>query len=128
MIRRFVRRRGYAAAALALLLIEGAIAWWIHDRFIRPHFGDVLAVVLVYLILRAVTPLRVWPAAAAALVIALAIETAQAFDLLARLGIGNAVVRTVLGHAFDWSDMLAYVIGIAATLTVEWRRDAMSNP
>ena len=31
----------------ALLLIELLIALFVHDRFIRPHLGDVLAVMLV---------------------------------------------------------------------------------
>lgn len=117
-----VRRPGYAAAALVLLLAEAAIAMWVHDRFVRPHLGDVLAVVLVYLMLSAMTPLRVGMAAAVALAIAFVIETAQAFDLLTRLGVGNAIARTVLGHAFDWADIMAYVVGTIATLVIEWVR------
>ncbi|MET0287217.1 MAG: DUF2809 domain-containing protein, partial [Polyangiales bacterium] len=38
----------YAAHALALFLVEVAIALWVHDDFVRPYVGDVLVVPLVY--------------------------------------------------------------------------------
>jgi hypothetical protein len=118
-----IRRPGYAAAALAVLLIEVAIALWVHDRWIRPHGGDVLAVVLVYLGLRAVTPLRPGPAAAWAFAIACLVEIAQWAGLAGRLGLrADSVAGTVLGTMFDWGDILAYGAGAIAVLLVEHLR------
>ena len=44
-------------ATILVLMLEVVIALFVHDRIIRPYLGDSLAVVLVYLGGRAVTPL-----------------------------------------------------------------------
>lgn len=113
-------RRDYALAALALFVVEVGIALFVHDAFVRPYIGDVLAVMLVYAALRAVTSLGVMAAVMIALAIALGIEIAQALDLLGALGLsGNQVARTVLGGAFDWLDIAAYVAGGATVIVLE---------
>lgn len=109
----------YAAAALILLLLEVLIALFVTDTFVRGYVGDVLAVLLVYAVLRA-TGLSVLGAVLAALVIALAIEVAQAFDLLGALGLTeNRFARTVLGGVFDWLDIAAYLAGGAIAVAME---------
>jgi hypothetical protein len=118
-------RRGYALAAAALFAVEVLIALFLHDRIVRPHIGDVLAVILVYLALRAVTPLRVVPAALTALAIAFAIEFAQLLDVIDLLGLrGNALFATVLGSKYDTSDLAAYTAGALIALAVERVRKA----
>lgn len=47
-------RRWYALAFGLLLLLEALIAVFVHDRFVRPYLGDVLVVVLLYCLARAV--------------------------------------------------------------------------
>lgn len=47
-------RRWYALAFGLLLLLEALIAVFVHDRFVRPYLGDVLAAVLLYCLARAV--------------------------------------------------------------------------
>jgi hypothetical protein len=77
-------------------------------------------VVLVYLGLRWLTPMRPLPTAALALAIAAVIELAQLFHLLAALGLeGNRLARTVLGGVFDPKDLAAYAAGAALALVVE---------
>jgi len=113
-------KRQYAYAALALLGIEIVIALFVRDALIRPYVGDVLAVMLVYAVLRAVTPLRLAWAIAITLVVAFAIEAAQALDLLGALGLrGNALARTILGGSFDWLDIAAYMVGVLIVLGLE---------
>ena len=113
-------RLRYAAAALVLLLIEGAIALWVHDALVRPYLGDSLAVILVYLALRAATPLRVGPAVTMALAVAVAIEIGQGLDLVDALGLGGSpVARILLGTGFDPVDFLAYAGGALAVIAVE---------
>ena len=110
----------YALATLVLFVIEGLIALYMHDAFIRPHGGDMLAVVLVYLGLRSVTRMSVRTAVIAALVIAFAIEFGQLFHVLDRLGLGhNRILRVVLGGVFDVGDLGCYCVGAAAAWAVE---------
>ena len=107
----------YAAATLLLLAVETAIALFVHDDFVRPHLGDSLAVVLVYLGLRAGTRLEMLPAALVALAIAFGIEIGQYFHLVRLLGLEHiAVARVVLGTGFDRADFLAYMAGAVAAL------------
>jgi hypothetical protein len=96
------------------------IALFVRDRFVRPYLGDVLAVMLVYAVLRAATPMGVASALCVALAIALVIEVAQALNLLGALGLAdNRFARIVLGWAFDMLDMAAYLAGGAAILAIE---------
>lgn len=110
-----------AAATLLLLAIETGIAVFVHDRFVRPHLGDSLAVVLVHLALRAVTRLRVLPAAGLALVTACAIEAGQYIHLIRLLALdGNIVARCLLGTDYDPQDFMAYLAGAAMAVAGEW--------
>jgi hypothetical protein len=119
-------RGGYAAAAAAVFCVEVAIALFAHDSIVRPYVGDALAVVLVYLGLRAVTRPSVMSATATALVIAFAVEMSQYFRLVDRLGLaGVPLAATVLGTGFDPRDFLAYIAGAIMVLTGEaWRASA----
>ena len=113
----------YLIAALLLLMIEIAIALFVTDTFVRGYVGDVLAVILVYAVLRAVTPLGAIAAASISLVIAFAVEIAQALNLLGALGLsGNTFARVVLGGSFDWLDIAAYTAGALIVLAVELLR------
>lgn len=113
-------RSGYAAAALIVFLAEIGIALYVRDAFVRPYLGDTLAIVLVYLGLRAVTPMPVVPAAAIALAIAFAVEFGQWFGVLDLLGLGdNRVARIVLGTSFAPSDFIAYTAGALGVLVCE---------
>ena len=113
-------RKPYAIAALILLVIEVMIALFVTDTFVRGYMGDVLAVMLVYAVLRAVTPLGMTGAAVASLTIAAAIEIAQALNLLGALGLGdNTLARTVLGGSFDWLDLAAYAAGAVIALAID---------
>ncbi|MDB5676221.1 MAG: hypothetical protein JWM65_3203 [Sphingomonas bacterium] len=107
-------------AAILVLLIEIAIAAFVHDALVRPYLGDSLAVVLVYLALRAATQLGVRWSAATAFAVACAIEFGQLFHAADMLGLGHyRVARVVLGTGFDPADFLAYAGGGVAVIAVE---------
>lgn len=117
------RRTSYALAAILVFLAEIAIAAFVHDALVRPYLGDSLAVVLVYLAIRAITPLGPRRSVAAAFAIACAIEIGQWFHLADLLGLGHVrVARIVLGTGFDPVDFLAYAGGAVAVLIAESAR------
>lgn len=121
-------RKRYAAAAAILLGIEVWIALAVHDRFVRPFLGDTLAVILVYLLLRAATRLSVPAAAIAAMAIAFLIELGQLVGLLHMLGLArNPLARVVLGTGFDPKDFLAYLAGGVAAAGMEAVRNRLSR-
>ena len=123
---------GYALLAGALFLIEVAIALWWRDRFVRPYLGDVLAVALVYLGLRATTRLDPLGAAGVALTVAVLIELGQLIHVLDAVGLGgNRLARVVLGGVFDPADIACYLIGAVAALLldlVRLRRSSTPDP
>ncbi len=113
-------RPRYLIAAIAVFTIEVLIAAFVQDQIIRPHIGDVLAVILVYLVLRAVTPLQVWPAVITAFILACLIEFGQLVHVLDAVGLGhNRLARIVFGGAFDLSDFVAYTAGAIIVVVVE---------
>lgn len=117
-------RPSCALATIAVLGIEIAIARFVHDDFVRPYLGDSLAVVAVYLALRAVTPLGVVAAVAIAFAFACAIEVGQFFHLVDLLDLGtNWVARMVLGTTFGLTDFLAYAGGAVCVLAIETPRE-----
>ena len=117
-----VFRPAYALAAAILLVTEALIARFLHDPWIRPHGGDVLAVMLVYAALRTVTRLPRRGAALAGFAIGTAIELAQLVHVLDLIGAGgDPIARTVLGSAFDWSDIAAYGAGAVLSVVIDRR-------
>ena len=113
-------RPTYALATIAVLGIEIAIARFVHDDFVRPYLGDSLAVVAVYLALRAVTPMGVVASVAIAFAFACAIEVGQFFHLVDLLGLGtNRAARILLGSTFVLTDFVAYAGGAVCVLAVE---------
>jgi len=103
-----------------IFVTEIGIALFVHDAVIRPYIGDSLAVILLYLALRAVTHLRVLAAVLVALAIAFAIEFGQMFHLIDILGLrSNRIAGFILGGYFDARDLGCYVAGAVFALMVE---------
>jgi hypothetical protein len=117
--------RTYALLATGLVALELAIAAFVHDGFVRPYLGDALATVLVYCLLSSWWRAPAGRVVLVALLISYAIEVAQALHLLAWLGWQQSrLARLLLGSQFEWIDMLAYTLGAAAVLTIEYWRTA----
>jgi hypothetical protein len=113
-------RPGYAIAALALLAVELLIALFVKDSFVRPYLGDVLAVILVFMAIRAMFAAGPWTAAAIALSVAVVIELGQLVGILHILGLAHHQwLRVVLGTGFDVRDLLAYAIGALIAVGVD---------
>ncbi len=107
---------------LILLAIEVLIALFIHDSFIRPYFGDILVVAVVYFFLRVFIPEKYPWLPAVVFAFAVAIEFTQHLRLTERLGITNPMIRTILGSVYDTTDILCYGIGCIFLAGYEWVR------
>ncbi len=112
--------RNYFAFTVFLFLLEIAIALFVHDNFIRPYFGDFLVVMLLYCFLKSFLNVSVWVAAGFVLLFSFAIEIAQYFNAVEKLGLEHYKIATVvLGNSFAWMDLLAYVLGILVVISIE---------
>ena len=98
----FTFRRSYFLATVLLLLTEALIALHVHDRIIRPYFGDFLAVVLVYCLVRKFFAVPVRLAALLALGAAYVLELLPLVHFLQRRGLQQMrLARVLLGSSFS---------------------------
>lgn len=110
----------YFLLAVALFVIEVLIAKYLHDRIVRPYIGDLLVVILIYCFVRAFLNTPVLKTALAVLAFAFLIETLQYLRIVELLGLQHSrMARIIIGTAFEWSDLLAYTVGIGIVLLVE---------
>lgn len=110
----------YFLLTILLFATEVCIALFVHDQFIRPYFGDVLVVILIYCFVKTFLKVSVTKAAIAVLLFAFLIETLQYFLIVEKLNLqDNKLARTVIGTSFAWEDILAYIIGIVMVIVFE---------
>jgi hypothetical protein len=116
----FQFNRNYFILTILFFLTEVAIALFVHDNFIRPYFGDFLVVILLYCFLKAFVKISVLVAASLVLLFSFAIETAQYFNTVEKIGMQDSKITTVvLGNSFAGMDLLAYTLGIVSVIVVE---------
>ncbi len=104
------QRMIWAAAFLLLLGVEVCIALFVHDSFVRPYLGDVLAVVTVYCGARIVFPQRFRWLSVAVMALAVCVELLQLTDFSSLFGEGS-FMAVMLGSTFDPHDLLCYAVG-----------------
>ena len=104
-------RLAFLAAAVLILATEIYIAICVKGGFVRHYAGDVLAVVLLYALARAIfgesplnLPLKIFTFAAA-------LELAQHLGVVQILGIENKILKVMIGGMFDFADLLCYAAG-----------------
>lgn len=104
---------------LLLLLVETAIALWIHDAFVRPFLGDFLATITLYMLIRGLTGISKERALFWSLLISYLIEGLQYVQFLSLINLhDHKLLSIVLGSYFHWGDMLAYTLGAAVVFIV----------
>ena len=104
-------RLAFLAAAVLILAAEIYIAICVKVGFVRNYAGDVLAVILLYALARAIfsvppsnLPFKIFAFAAA-------LELAQYFGAVQILGIENKILKIMIGGTFDFADLLCYAVG-----------------
>lgn len=110
----------YFAFTVLLFLVETLIALFLHDTFIRPYFGDVLIVILIYCFLKSFLNLSVWTTAIIVFCFSFCVEFTQHLDLIGKLGLQDSgIAKAILGNSFAWLDLFAYVTGIFSIIIIE---------
>jgi hypothetical protein len=112
--------RGYFIIAITIFVIEVLIALFLNDNFIRPYFGDVLVVIMLYCFVMAFLKGSQWYAALFVLLFSFAIETLQYLNFIDKLGLqDNKIAQAVIGTSFSWNDILCYLAGIITVILIE---------
>ncbi|MGY3213030.1 ribosomal maturation YjgA family protein [Mucilaginibacter sp. HD30] len=110
----------YFLLAAALFFIETAIAIYMDDAFIRPYFGDLLVVILIYCAVKAFINSAPIKTAIAVFFFACLIEVSQYFHLVQMLGLGrSSTATTVLGTLFSFTDIVMYALGTLVIIGTE---------
>lgn len=118
----------YFILAILLFLTEVLIALYVHDSFIRPYFGDVLVVILIYCFVKSFFKVPAMPLAIGILLFAFMVETLQYFEIVKKLGLEHSkLANVVIGNSFAWADMWCYMAGIAIVLIAEYLRTQKSG-
>ena len=106
------KRLPYLIATLVLLATEVCIGLFVHDGFVRPFFGDVLVVILIYTFIRIFIPEKMRLLPLFIFIFATGVELLQYLKIVEVLGLqDNAFLSTVIGTSFDIRDILCYFVG-----------------
>lgn len=110
----------YFSYFFILFLIEVLIALFVRDNFVRPYLGDVIAIILLYCLIKSFLHINVISAALISLIIGCVLEFFQWIQLLNILRLSNSkILNTVLGATFSWEDICCYFIGFIFTVLLE---------
>ena len=99
------------AIAGVILVTEIYIAVCVKGGFVRHYAGDVLAVILLYALARAIFSVTPSNLALKIFAFAAALEIAQYFGVVQILGIENKILKIMIGGTFDLDDLLCYAAG-----------------
>ena len=110
----------YFICTVFLFIVEILIAKFAHDQLIRPYIGDLLVVVLLYCFVKSFLNTPVFATSIVVLIFSYFIEALQYLHIVNRLGLQDSpIASTIIGTSFEWTDIIAYTIGIAVVLGVE---------
>jgi hypothetical protein len=113
-------QKKYFIPAILLFVTEVVIAIFLHDKYIRPYFGDFLVVILMYCSIKSLFNIPPWPLARGVLLFAYLLEVLQYFHFLQLFGLQHVVwLNIILGNGFAWGDLVAYTLGIVTVLLLE---------
>ena len=100
---------------VALFIIESLIAIFVHDAIIRPFFGDFLAVIGLFFLLKSFLNLSDKALILISLGFSYFLELLQYLDFLTWSGLKSyRLLAIIIGSSFDWGDILSYTLGALA--------------
>ena len=115
------KRLTYIIASTLLFGIEILIGVFAHG-WVRSYLGDVLVVILIYTLIRAVSvdkPSKWFILPTAILIFSFIVEFLQLWGFCDRLGIEDKLLRIIIGTGFSHIDLICYTIGIIPCYIVE---------
>lgn len=118
------KRIFYGLASILLLGIEILIGLFAHG-WVRSYFGDVLVVILIYTIIRTISPdkpSKWFIIPTAVLIFSFIVEYLQLWGFCDRFGITNNLLRIIIGTGFSYIDLLSYAAGIIPCYIIEFIR------
>lgn len=113
-----MKRLVFAFIFVGILAVEVLIALFVHDSFVRPYFGDVLAVVCVYFAARIVFINKPRFLSIFVTLFAFLVELVQLTNLSEIFGKGS-VFSIIVGGTFDFKDLLCYLVGGTACFFID---------
>jgi len=114
----------YLAYFVMLFFIEVVIALYLHDNFIRPFFGDVFVVILMYCFMMIFWNGSKIKMAVFVLLFAFGIELGQYYNLISFLQLQDSkLARVIMGTSFAVEDLACYFTGFVAILLTEYRSE-----
>lgn len=121
--------REAALWAVFIFIVEVLIATvWSHHRWLRTFFGDVLAVVWVYFLLKTVIKANTPGLALAAFAVGCLVELGQYVATANGWHVQNRALKILLGSVPDWMDVVAYAGGFLLVLAFEFLRRRLHPP
>lgn len=112
----------YGIITLILFIIEALIALFLKTGFIRHTFGDFLCVILLYCFFKSFIEGHHFKIAISVLIIAFSIEFLQLTNYLELFNLqNNYLAKLTLGSTFEFSDLVAYTLGIITAIAFEFK-------
>ncbi len=116
----FKFNKNYFLLSVIIFITELFIAFYVHDKIIRPYIGDMLVVILIYCSIKSFFDIKPVRLAIYTLIFAYTTELFQYLNLLDHLGLrGNTIATILLGGSFDWTDLINYTVGILIVLLIQ---------
>ena len=116
-----MRRLIFGLISVLLLGIEILIGLFAHG-WVRSYLGDVLVVILLYTVVRTISPnkrLHWCIIPSVILIFAFAVEFLQLWGFCDRFGITNELLRIIIGTGFSPIDLACYMVGIIPCYVTE---------
>lgn len=111
----------YFIIFIFIFFIEFLIAVYLKTGFIRHTFGDFLATILLYSFVKSFFDVDAFKLAFSVLVFAFLIEFLQLFNILELLNIKSSFLKIVFGTTFQFTDLVAYTLGLITVLLLEFK-------
>ncbi len=114
--------KNYFILTVLFLIAEVLIAVYLKTGFIRHTFGDYLAVILLFYLTKSFVDINSFKIAIGVLCFAFLIEFLQLTNYLVLFNLqNNHLVKVILGSTFEFSDLLAYILGIITVIIFEYK-------
>lgn len=111
----------YLITFIILFIVEVFIALFVKDTIIRPYVGDILVVILLYVLIKAFIVKEIKLLPIYIFLFATLVEIMQYFKIVEILNLqDNKLMSTLIGTSFDFKDILCYLAG--SIIIILWEK------